>query len=236
MYQNKKGVKPILSIDFETSDLPDNGGQAIEFAAGLVDPGTMEFIKTNPIYHTFIKLKPGVVMSPEAFKCHGITTEYLEEHGIEKKDAAIGFLKFLELHGFNLTDPKQMQLLGQNIGGFDVPVLKNLIGLEYFKIFHYKYIDTQPWADLINRAHEYALGFEAIPFKHPESGAPSVSQETQAHCFGLDTSGAHGALFDIKTNVAIFKLHIVSLGADLVNSRAYHRIEELERVKQTVAK
>lgn len=205
---------PILCIDFETSGLPDTGGRPIEFAAALVDPNTLELVEHSPTFHVFIKLEPGEVMDPEAYKIHGISPNYLEQNGITRPETAVRFLQWLQSHGFTLDKERQLQILGQNVQ-FDVWFLKMLLGPVYFKIFHFKVLDTQPLADIINRAHQWAFGFESMPFRHPETDNPSVSLETQVHCFDLPTDGSHSAIVDVLNCVKVFKLHVVHLAQDL---------------------
>ena len=211
---------PILCIDFETSDLPLNEGRPIEFAAGLVDPITLEPVENNAFFYCLIKLEPGEEMNPKALEVHGITVEKLEAEGITRAEACVKFLQWLQSHGFNLTTERQLQLLGQNIF-FDLQFLIMLIGAHYFQLFHYKYLDTMGLADLMNRAHAWGIGFDAMPFRHPETNHPSVSLESQAYFFGLDTEGAHSAIVDIINTIKLFKLHVVTFSQELVNSRKY---------------
>lgn len=232
-------VRPILALDFETSDLPDDGGKPIEFGAVLLDPHTLLQVTypnlspaPSPTFHVFMKLEEGEVMGSEAYGIHGITREFLEANGVSRPEAKALFWKWLESHGFKLPSifdsllplPREfsgiLQALGQNVH-FDLHFLKEWLGTQIFKIFHYKYLDTMPIADLINKAHDFAFGFKSMPFRHPESDHPSVSLISQGHSLGLEIEGAHGALFDAQLCAEIYRLHIVMLAGDLRNSRAH---------------
>lgn len=222
MEWNKKNEPyPILCIDFETSGLPLEDGRPTQFAAVLVDPITLApMVKGNPTFHTFIQLGEGEEMNPEAQKIHGLSKEEVNAKGVPRHVAACNFILWLAENDFSLTEPRQLQLLGQNIY-FDVQFLIMLIGAENFKIFHFKYLDTQPLADLMNRAHQWGLGFDTMPFRHCETNHPSVSLESQAHAFGLSTVDAHDALADVMNTIKIFKLHVITFSQDLVNSRKF---------------
>lgn len=226
MYNTDKKPYPILSFDFETSSLPETGGLPIQFASQLVDPYTLLPVVDNNLFSVYMQLEEGEEIHPEAFKVHGYTKEFLQEKGVPRAEAARMFFAWLKFHGFNIPGDinrsavgdeayknkmySQFAGLGQNLN-FDIYFLDQWIGREARNMFHFKFIDLMPMAELINTAMALGVSFGAIPFRHPETGLPSISLTSQAQAFGIEISGTHDAAEDVQLAAAVYKHHVETL-------------------------
>ena len=235
--------KYFLAIDFETSDILKQGGQPVEFAAILLDLRSKEKLDT---FHIFMKLEPGEIMAPGAQETHGITVEYLQENGVDRKTGFSYLWHWLKGHGITFPptwdketlDEHRGQLLplGQNVGAFDVPMLERWAAFAGFDIpminaLTYNPRDTLNIAQFINDVFIEAFGYGAHPFKNPENGFPSVKLEHQALALGWDISGAHGAAWDIDTTVNLYLAHIKTMAADMKRAKGPGEVaEKVEKV------
>lgn len=212
-------TKYICAYDLETSGRIEDGGQPIELAALLLDIKTWKQVSE---YHTFMYLEPGETMSPEAETVHGYSAEMIRDNGISRSNARVEFLRWLENNGILApwqedmvkTHRGQIMGMGHNIV-FDTYFMRELLGLPMYEIFTYNPYDTLPVARLVNDVMIQSFGFGAHPFKNPETGYPSVKLEHIAASMGRDVSKAHGAMWDIRTTVEIYKGILHQLGDDL---------------------
>jgi DNA polymerase III epsilon subunit-like protein len=139
----------ILAIDSETSGIamgcddpsydPVTGTkyQAISWGLIVADVHTLE-----PIDQLYVEVKhdPAYAWSPEAERIHGISREYLEANGVSRTEAVeqIGGL-ILSHWGPNT----QVNLLGTNVVGFDLPFLRSLMNSEGLRLnFSHRHVDT----------------------------------------------------------------------------------------------
>jgi len=203
-------LKYITVIDFETSGFPNEGGKPIECAVILVNLETLEYIDACQFY---MYLEAGEIMTPEAFEKHGKTPEWLRANGISREAGAVFLMEWLFSHKIITSNKNmggasrgQLMPMGQNVG-FDLKFMEMLIGTERMKVFTHHVMDTMPIASLINRIMIKVRGFKAAPFVDDINGYPSSSLRAQMQFFGFDTLQAHGALFDAKMCLEIWKLH-----------------------------
>lgn len=239
------GKRPILAIDFETSDLPQNGGHPIQFAACLVDPETLEPVQYSPgvmanyhdDWHSFkvnIKMPEGAIMSPSAFAKHRITWEHLEATGKSPEEAKDSFFRWLASHGFatpimggSLDHPKNwwgdsagaspLQVLGQNVN-FDLHFLWKWLGPGYTNLLHYKYLDTMVIGEFMNTVMDRQFGPHRIPFKN-NYGTWSTALEWLCAGFDISYDGAHDSQEDVYKTVKVYKCMVEELQDDLDRSQ-----------------
>lgn len=204
-------LKYYAAFDTETSDLPENSGKIIEFACLLADIKSKQEVASCQI---FMYLEAGETMSPEAFKKHGRTQEWLKENGVSRKEGRQFFLEWLLSYGVMLPRTekdtelsRQLLPVGQNIA-FDIKMVTDWIGKERMGVFTFRVKDTMAIADFLNDCAQYHYGYDAILFRDPITGHPSASLEAQARHFGLDITQAHGALWDCRTAFWIWKQHL----------------------------
>ena len=192
----KKQVTPDfgLVMDWETSGATWGGDsskeyQGLSFGAIVFDAKTFK-----PIEKLYVEIKfdPKWKWSEEAAKIHGLTKEYLEEHGITQEEAAIKLAEFiLKYWG---PDAKVM-FMGHN-AEFDrrfTNQLLNEIEIEFsveketqftsWIQLHHVVLDTSPIGFVTLGLFKSDLLFEKIGF--PERGdhnALSDAEQTLATC------------------------------------------------------
>lgn len=222
-----------LVIDFETSDLLENGGQPVEIGAVLLDKSGLELLAEFQALVTFDPLAYN--WSDEAERIHGISRDLLASNG---KPASVVWGNFLEWLGtwVNLQEDGEVLLCGQNIL-FDLRFLQVLSGTSdrdgLLPPWACRTVrDTMQWAGFVNQATIDAVGFRAAPFKSPETGYPSVALENIAGGLGIQVVGSHSALEDARTTAKVMRSLLESLGEDLVSSRKWEA--HLARVRTKV--
>lgn len=94
--------------------------QAIQLGATILRWDTMDVVDT---FLVNIKYDPKYIWSSEAEAIHGLSREYLEEHGVSHEEAAIQFANFV-LKWFGT---EEVMLIGHNII-FDIEFLEQLLG------------------------------------------------------------------------------------------------------------
>lgn len=233
--------KPIICLDTETSAMFQVGGRAIDLALICIDPDTLIPVQNNAEFQVYINPGPLAKWDQCAIDVHGITKEFVEQNGKSEAEAVELLLNWLHSHNLKTwrSDPEwwakatrqqrgQVTLLAQN-GAFDKEFISILIGLEGLEIFHYLEYDTMQMAILINQAHQWFLGYDGQPFKHPTEHWASVALTAQAHKYGISADGAHGALADARITWKVFRNHILNLAGDLKRSREQLDLLEKQR-------
>ncbi len=223
-------LKFVLAFDFETSNLPENGGQPIEIAALLLDPKSLLEVD---FFHRFMRLEEGEEIDQVAFEKHGKTREWLQDNGESRESVTWDFIRWLMRHGVRVPTTgeeiqdlgRQLQPLGQNIAfdlQFMVPLLRRHMGEHAHRVFTHHVLDTMPLAAFINQAMIRAFGFQHAPFKDFETGYPSASLEAQVRAIGGDVETLHGALADIRFTAQAYRHHLQSLADDFTAARKWH--------------
>jgi DNA polymerase III epsilon subunit-like protein len=198
-----------LIIDFETSDLFENGGKPIEIGAMLVHEDMTPIAEFEHI----MRLEAGEEIDQAAFDKHGMTYEYLNTHGDSRQETLGMFMRWLLENGVDIESSWQVQFLGQNIA-FDLKFFWDWWGANPRNWAHYTALDTMIMAEMTNLAVVQAFGPDTEPFIKPNKNGtlvPSASLEAQAKYFGLDYTGAHGAMFDVRLTRECFKRMIAEL-------------------------
>jgi DNA polymerase III epsilon subunit-like protein len=81
--------------------------------------------------------------SDGAERVHGMSREYLEEHGMSQKDAAIKIAGFIEQYYGPIEQIRKLPLLGHNVATFDRYFLHDLLDQADIRIqFGNRHIDT----------------------------------------------------------------------------------------------
>lgn len=139
----------ILALDTETSGLffgqddpsfnPKTNQYAQAVSMGLVVADAHTFTPIEKLY-VEIKWDGQSIWDPKAEKVHGLSKQYLKEHGIEPWDA-VEKIGSLVLQYFGPTGA--IKLLGHNAGSFDIWFLKRLMRSEGIDLrFGSRHVDT----------------------------------------------------------------------------------------------
>lgn len=136
----------ILVIDFETSgstfgtyEETFSRYQGLSFGAVIANSTTFEPVKT--IYQE-IKFDPKYEWSDEAEKIHGLSREYLNEHGASNEEAAANLAEFI----LGTFGTGKVMVLGHNIW-FDIEAMRQLLEPHgVMPDIHHVVLDTSPAA------------------------------------------------------------------------------------------
>lgn len=126
-------IERILALDCETSGINWGSGwsennhiiahgyQAV--AWGMVISDVKDY---KPIAELYVEIKWNgeSKWDAKAQQVHGMSKEYLEEHGMDEEEAVITIVEFLMEH---LGIKKPIYCLGHNVVSFDIPFLKDLL-------------------------------------------------------------------------------------------------------------
>lgn len=166
----KLNNQPFVVFDIETTGLNYAGGdEIIEIAAQKMING-----EVREEFHHLIC--PGVPVGKEAEAVHGLSDEYLREHGKQAIEILPQFLTF----------SKDSILVGHNILGFDIGFVNaQLQKMQLSKLDNYV-VDT------------LIMSRKLMTF------LPNHRLSTVAEHFGFETGGAHRALFDVDMNRRVF--------------------------------
>lgn len=228
-------------LDLETGGMKEDGAHIVELALIIVDPDLLMPVPNNSDFSVFVRYDPAWFWDEKAAqKTHQYTRKFLWDHGKPEAEAIQMFLDFLHSHGIKTwqSDPdwwtsapyhqrSQLVPLGQNVN-FDLSFLETWIG-KGTELFTYKPLDTMHSAAIIQEAHKKAFGYHEQPFRDPEEGFPSVSLSAIGNAFGLDTEGAHGALYDCHLALESWRYMVQTLSIDFRNSREYTAQQEEQR-------
>jgi DNA polymerase III epsilon subunit-like protein len=141
-----------LAIDVETSGFAKNDDVSINPSTGEVyQIVSIGLIVVNaqtlkPIAEKYIEIKWDGVSKWDmgAQGVHGLTLEYLEEHGMSSSDAVVEIVSLILDH-WGPTSP--VVLMGHNVMSFDIFFLRRLLRSEDFEIlFSHRSIDSNALA------------------------------------------------------------------------------------------
>lgn len=190
---SKGEIDKFVALDCETSGLNwaanksgknesvAKGYQAVSWGLVISDVKTYK-----PIDELYVEIKWNGKSHWDsgAEKIHGLSKEYLEEHGMdEEEEAAVEMVEFIMKH-IDISNP--IYLLGHNVAGFDLPFLKDLF---------------------------YRYEFEGLKFGHRHFDTFSLSMGTvKQHNsndlfkkLGLPIREDHNALEDAKYALEVFR-------------------------------
>lgn len=123
----------VLSIDSETTGLHMGTAanpcvnefgeyyQAVSWGLVIAD---METLKPIDSLYVEVQWDGKSIWSPQAEKVHGLSKEYLAQHGVTSEEAVIQICSFiLKYYGPDSV----IRLLGYNVATFDLPFLRHLL-------------------------------------------------------------------------------------------------------------
>jgi DNA polymerase III epsilon subunit-like protein len=217
-------MKYFLAIDFETSGLPHEGAQPVEIGAVLLHQSDLSPLDEFQSYIQHDQKR--FTWSAIAENIHGLSREFLRESGLPLADVWGAFLVWLS-RWIDLRAHGEIMLVGHNVP-FDLRFLAILAdcppGVDIMPSWAcYTARDTLQWASLIAQAQIEAHGFEAAPFRDPETGRPSLSLDAIASSLDIDRPEAHSALADARVTAQVMQKLVSHLVEDLRNSRKYTR-------------
>ncbi len=207
--KNPKGYTQfILAVDSETTgmtfgvDDPSIGHQAVSWGVVVADAATLlpveelyVEIKWNDASKAARKADPK--FGEYAQGIHGLSYEYLEEHGMDEEDAVAEILNLiLKYWGPNV----QIKTLGHNVVSFDIPFLKAMFRRHGIDVpFGSRHYDTN------------AMGFVTVG---------SFTSDALFETMGYDSRESHNALED--TMLALNSARrIRAIWNDLIGLKAY---------------
>jgi len=187
----------MAALDFESSDKDADTARIVSCALILVGGG----LTTDMSAWT---VNPGIAQEPGAIAVHGLTDEYLAEHGTPAEQAIGEIAK-------SVTEvvAAGIPLVGHNIGGYDL----NLLDRECRRHLgdSLEGICRQPLARVIDTM---VLDRQCAPFRKRISETQGPYQmRTTAETYGLkwDENQAHGAAYDALMSVrAAYKMGAIA--------------------------
>jgi len=187
MTQDKKQIgysKFILAMDCETTgickgDDPSIGQQCVSWGIVVADTDTLK-----PVKELYVEIKWNEASKAArkkdptfgeyaATKVHGLSYEYLEEHGISEEEAVMEIVNIiLEYWGPNV----QVKTLGHNVVSFDLPFMRAMFRRHGIEVpFGSRHYDTN------------AIGWATVG---------SYTSDALFTTMGYDTRNNHNALED----------------------------------------
>lgn len=191
---NKDKIKFVLAVDVETTGLswvqgdPSQGHQIVSIGLIVADAETFE-----PIEEKYVEIKwneqskaarrkdPKFGVGAE--EVHGLTYEYLESNGLDEEDAVVEIAEIIVKYW---STDVTIQLLGHNVGTFDVHFVRNLL-----------------------HKHELMFKFASRMYDSHSLGAGTIGAVNSDQLFealGFDTREEHNALEDARMSLDAFKI------------------------------
>lgn len=159
----------IFAVDCETSGINFNhtdltvNYQSVSWGVIAADAKTFE-----PIDELYVEIQhdPRYKWEMNAERIHGLSREYLEEHGLTCSDAAAAIGDFLiRNNGGDFNKP--IILLGHNVAVFDRPFLKKLLHTEGLPLkFAHRCVDTNSISAVTVQEFNSDDLFSAFGFDH----------------------------------------------------------------------
>ena len=175
-----------LFLDFETSGSDFTGDssltyQGISFGAVVANTETWEPVDT--LYRELHFDESKYKWADEAEKIHGLSREYLQQHGVSREQGLIDLLELIMKYWLPGT---KIMLGGHNIG-FDKDFADQLCrdnGVDPLQ-FHHVFIETSSLAYALTREYKSNVVFELLG--------------------ELTRTGSHNALDDAKAALAVVR-------------------------------
>lgn len=184
--------------DTETTGLSPHHDQVIQFAGIAVDRD-LNFIPGNEIVID-IRLRPDVVPGPHAFAVHGISIQYLLEHGMTEFEAA-GHIR-----NWFLSEPNAM-LTGFNSLSFDDEQVRNMMYRTMLDPYEHEWKNSNGRMDILRLVHlVYALRPEVLKWPVNNEGRISFKLGDLCKENGIELKHAHDARFDVIATIELMRL------------------------------
>ena len=185
-------IDRILAMDCETSGINWDAGKSHTLATvatgqqavswGMVVADTKDYLPIAELY-VEIKWNGKSNWDVKAERVHGMSKEYLEEHGLSEEDALYDILEFIMEH---FPRNKPIYCLGHNVASFDIPFLKDLMFRHDIKglKFGHRHFDS------------FALSMGTVK----EFDSPTLFKRV-----GLPDRKDHNALEDAKYSLEVYR-------------------------------
>jgi len=172
----------LAALDFEASDKVPETARIVSCALILVGGGLATDTRTWEV-------NPGIAQEPGAIAVHGLTDEYLAEHGTPAEQAVPEIAKSVAE-----VVAAGTPLVGHNLGGFDL----NLLNAECARHLgdSFEGIVRQPLTRVVDTM---VIDKHCAPYRRRVSEKQGPYQmRTTAEVYGLewDEDAAHGAEYD----------------------------------------
>lgn len=189
-------LQRMAAFDFEASDKDPQTARAVQCALILVGGG----LNTDMSAWT---INPGIAQEPGAIAVHGLTDEYLAEHGQDPEQAVGAIAKTVaEVVAAGIP------LVGHNIG-FDLTLLNAECGRHLGDSL--EGICRQPLTRVLDTM---VLDKHAAPYRRRVSETQGPYQmRTTAETYGLtwDEEAAHGAAYDaLQSARAAYRMGVIA--------------------------
>ena len=181
--------KYILAMDCETtglkfnSDDPSDGHQALSWGLIVADAHTLKpveelYVEIKWNAESLARRKQDPTFGIKAESIHGLTFNYLEEHGVTEEEAVIQMVSLI----MKYFGTKNIRTLGHNVATFDIWFMKRLTrAFEIPLKFGSRNVDTS------------TIGFVAFE---------TYTSDQLFDMLGFDKRKAHNALDDAKMSLA----------------------------------
>lgn len=162
--------KFLLAFDTETSGLffGDNPAmnettgahyQIVSIGAAVVDSDTLEVVDT---LYVLVKWNGQSIWSVKAENVHGLSKQYLDQHGVSEEDALCSLLEFT----MKYFGTSAISLIGHNVATFDLKFLQNMCKRHDVNVaFANKHIDTNSIGYAVFQTHNSNDLFELCGVK-----------------------------------------------------------------------
>ena len=192
-----------LCIDWETSgsawgDDTSKYYQGVSF--GAIAFNTSDFSIIDTLYREIKFDETKYKWSNEAERIHGLSKEYLEKNGIDREDAAVDLIQFINN---NFKDEKKIMFLGHN-PEFDRRMTNQLMGVVNFEFsierldklkthiaLHHVMLDTSALGFITMDKYKSNELFESMGFTRDNHNALEDAM------FTVQTCAAIKAIFNI---------------------------------------
>ena len=185
-------IDKILVMDCETSGLNWNGGKSAQkhdvsygyqpVSWGMIITDTETYEPIDELY-VEIKWNGEAKWDERAERIHGLSKEYLEEHGMEEEEALVEIIEFIMKH---MDIKKPIYTMGHNVASFDLLVLKDMLkryelsGLK----FGFRHFDTFSLSMGTVKEHDSTKLFKKL---------------------GLPPRSTHNALEDARYSLEVYR-------------------------------
>jgi DNA polymerase III epsilon subunit-like protein len=188
----------VIVFDYETDHLDTNLANPVQIGAVAIDLRNLE-IDANSEFNVIVC--PDDIDKDDYLERHSSTIAFhaklnscsndevmdnWKKNGISERVAWNEFINYCKDYQIGSSYKNIPIAAGQNIRKFDLPITENLVS---------KYNTRYPFA---RREVFDLLDMTPLWFMFSKSPPPNLKLETVGKYFGLDVTGAHDALFDVK--------------------------------------
>lgn len=182
--------------DLETSGFNSRADRIMQFGGQRTDMNLKPIGQPDNI---LIKLTDDVLPEPDAVLVHGITPQKTKAEGVNETE----FAKYLTAQVFS----KDTITVGYNNIRFDDEFIRHLLWRNFYDAYEWQWKNNRSRWDLLDVARmTRALRPEGIKWPFAPDGKATVALGYLASMNKLKHDGAHDALSDVKTLVAVAQM------------------------------